>query len=135
MRAKIIGISIGLLMVTGLLPLSLAETTDSGVELEIMISTGPVMLTPHFRVTNIGDQTAHNVKVTDTLVEGDVLYNNRVMKIADSLAPEETERAYLKTGIIGYGVITIMINVTCDEGVFSSGPTNGFIIGPFILIP
>ena len=135
MRAKIIGISIGLLLITTLVPLSLAETTAAGVELDVKILTGPHVITPSLRVKNVGDETAHNVKVTDTVVVGDVLYNNREMKISDSLAPDEHEITALNTGLIGFGVFSITVNVTCDEGVFSSGVTNGFIIGPFLLIP
>jgi len=135
MRAKIIGISIGIILVAAFIPLSLAGTTDAGVELEVKILTGPHVISPALRVKNVGDETAHNVKVTDTVVVGDVLYNNREMKISDSLGPDEMEITSLNTGLIGFGVFSITVNVTCDEGFFSSGVTNGFIIGPFLLIP
>ena len=66
-------------------------TADSGPELEVEILTGPHFPSPAFRVVNFGDETAHNLRLTDTAVVGNILYNNRYINIADSLVPDEMD--------------------------------------------
>ena len=123
------------MLITALIPLSLANTTDSGAELDVSFLSGMQFPSPSFKVKNIGDVTVHNIALTDTIVVGDVLYNNRERKIADSLLPDESSFKPLNSLLIGFGVFNITITVTCDEGIFSSDLTHGFIIGPFSLIP
>jgi hypothetical protein len=100
-----------------------------------MLLSGGQFPSPSFKVKNIGDVTVHNIVLTDTIVVGNVLYNNREKNIADSLPPDESSIKPLNSWLIGFGVFNITITVTCDEGVFSSDVTHGFIIGPFSFIP
>ena len=108
---------------------------DSGVELTIKIHTGLRFPVPTYTVENIGDAPAHNVKITDTAIEGNILYNNRVVNIADIIEPDQSEWCDSNSYFIGFGLFSMVITVTCDEGVFTSSKTNGFIIGPFMFIP
>ena len=110
-------------------------TADSGPELEVEILTGPHFPSPSVRVVNIGDVTVHNLKLTDTLVDGNILYNNRDVTIEDSLEPDEWDITSVNSWFFGLGIFSITVTVTCDEGVFSSDVTNGFIIGSLVLIP
>jgi hypothetical protein len=108
---------------------------DSGAELEINVYTGFMFPAPTYWVENIGDAPAHNVKITDTAVEGNILYNNRVVNIADIIEPDHGKNCDSNSLFIGFGLFSITVTVTCDEGVFTSSETNGFIIGPFTFIP
>jgi len=108
---------------------------DSGVELVIKIHTGFRFPVPTYTVENIGDAPAHNVKITDTSIEGNILYNNRVVNIADIIEPDQHKFCDSDSWFVGFGLFSIVVTVTCDEGVFTSSETNGFIIGPFIFIP
>jgi hypothetical protein len=108
---------------------------ESGPVLNIEILSGPQFPGPSFRVKNIGDETAHNVELTDITVYGDILYNNRDMKIADEIEPSNWDISSVNSWFVGFGVFSMIITITCDEGVFYSDETNGFIIGPFMLIP
>ena len=110
-------------------------TADSGPELEVEILTGPHFPSPSVRVVNIGDVTVHNLKLTDTVVEGNILYNNRDVTMKDSLEPDERDITSVNSWFFGFGIFSITVTVTCDEGVFSSDVTNGFIIGSLVLIP
>lgn len=110
-------------------------TADSGPELEVEVLTGPHFPSPAFRVVNIGDVTVHNLRLTDTIVVGNILYNNRDINIADSLVPDEMDIDSVNSWFFGFGIFSITVTVTCDEGVFSSDVTNGFIIGSLVLIP
>ena len=110
-------------------------TADSGPELEVEILTGPHFPSQAFRVVNIGDVTVHNLRLTDTIVVGNILYNNRDINIADSLVPDEMDIDSVNSWFFGFGIFSITVTVTCDEGVFSSDVTNGFIIGSLVLIP
>jgi hypothetical protein len=110
-------------------------TADSGPELEVEILTGPHFPSPSFRVVNIGDEAVHNLRLTDTIVDGKILYNNRDMNMKDILEPDERDIASVNSWFFGFGIFSVTVTVTCDEGVFSSDVTNGFIIGSLVLIP
>ncbi len=116
------------------LTFSVATHNESGPVLEVRILTGFQFPNPSFRVDNIGDETAHNIKLTDITVNGSILYNNREMKIADEMEPSDWDISSANSWFIGYGVFSMVLTVTCDEGVFYSDKTNGLIIGPFMFI-
>ena len=117
------------------LPVVMGAThNESGPVLDVRIITGPIFPAPSFRVDNIGDESAHNVELTDIAVEGNVIYNNRSGKIADEMEPDDWTINAVNSCFIGYGVFSIVLTVTCDEGVFYSDKTNGIIFGPFIFI-
>lgn len=119
---------------TVLTPIS-AVNNISGPELEIKILPGPTFPTPTMKITNLGDDSAHNVKIIDTEVNGKILYNNRETMVANILEPDSFELASVNSWFFGFGLFNITVYVSCDEGVFVSDTTNGFIIGSLILIP
>ena len=117
------------------LTFSVATHNENGPVLEVELSNGVQFPGPSFRVKNIGDETAHNVELTDITIDGNVLYNNRNAKISDEIGPGNSTYDVANSWFVGYGIFSIVITVECDEGVFSSIQTNGFIIGPFMFIP
>jgi len=123
------------LMMLMSLPVVMGAThNESGPVLNVRILTGPQFPGPSFRVDNIGDESAHNVELTDVAVEGNVLYNNRIVKIADEMEPGDWDISSANSIFIGFGVFSMVLTVTCDEGVFYSDKTNGIIFGPIIFI-
>jgi len=135
-RKKILAVIVICLMMLMSLPLVMgANHNQSGPVLNIEILSGPHFPSPAFRVKNIGDETAHNIKLTDIIVNGSILYNNRDMKIADEMEPSDWVISRSNSFFIGFVVFSMVITVFCDENVFYSDETNGFIIGPFLFIP
>jgi hypothetical protein len=134
MKKTILCVIVSMMLLLTSLTFSVATHNESGPALEVRILTGFQFPNPSFRVDNIGDETAHNVELTDITVDGDILYNNRDMKIADEIESGHWTIDAANSWFIGYGVFSMVVTVTCDEGVFSSDETNGFIIGPFIFI-
>ena len=114
---------------------SFAISESSGPDIDIEMLRGPHFPSPQYKITNIGDEPAHNVKITDVDVNGKILYNNRVTSIADVLEPDYYHIVDVNSWFFGFGVFNITISVSCDEGMFVSDTTNGFIIGSLILIP
>ena len=114
---------------------SFAISESSGPEIDIEILRGPHFPSPMMRITNNGDNSAHNVKITNVDVNGNILFNNRETIVADVLEPDSYEIADVNSLFIGFGLFNITIFVTCDEGVFISDTVNGLIIGSLILIP
>ena len=108
---------------------------DSGPELEIKILPGPSFPAPAIKVTNIGDETAHNVHLTNVNIDGNVLFNNRGVNIANTLDSDNFIICTPNSWIIGFGLFTMNVTIECDEGVFISESSNGFIIGALQLIP
>ena len=87
-----------------------------------------------FSAKNIGDATAHNVTLSSTSFEGNVLYNNRTNIFANELEPGQSRWA--STGIfLGFGTFTVTMTITCDEGVSDTTSANGVAFGPFCYIP
>ena len=112
-----------------------ALQNNSGPEIDIEMLRGPHFPSPQYKITNTGDEPAHNVKITDVDVNGKILYNNRETRVADVLEPDYYHIADVNSWFFGFGVFNITISVSCDEGMFVSDTTNGFIIGSLILIP
>jgi hypothetical protein len=132
---KTLAVIVICLMMLMSLPVVMGAThNESGPVLDVIILTGFQFPGPSFRVNNIGDETVHNIKLTDITVNGSILYNNREMKIADEMEPGDWDISSANSWFIGYGVFSLVITVTCDEGVFYSDKTNGIIIGPFMFI-
>ena len=134
MKKTIVCIIVSMLFLLTSLTFAVATHNESGPVLDVRILTGMQFPGPSFKVKNIGDETAHNVELTDIAVDGNVLYNNRSVKIADEIEPGHWTIDVANSWFIGFGIFSMIVTVTCDEGVFSSDETNGFIIGPFIFI-
>jgi hypothetical protein len=122
------------ILFTIITPIS-AINNSSGPQLDIYILPGPIFPSPTIKITNRGDESAHNVKIIDTDVNGKILYNNRETKIADVIEPDTFKLASVNSWFFGFGIFNITIYVSCDEGMFISDTTNGLIIGSLILIP
>ncbi|MCD4664487.1 MAG: hypothetical protein K8R68_04385 [Bacteroidales bacterium] len=134
MKKGIVCIIVSMMFLLTSLTFSVATHNESGPVLYVGILTGIQFPGPSFRVKNIGDESAHNVELIDIAVDGNVLYNNRSEKIADELEPGDGTIDAVNSCFIGYGVFSMVLTVTCDEGVFYSDKTNGIIIGPFMFI-
>ena len=105
------------------------------VRVEIEVIRGWHLPAPLYEIKNTGDTSIHNVVLINTTVDGPILYNNRDVVIADVIEPGDWAHFDSNTWFIGFGMFSIEISVTCDEGIFSSDVTNGFIIGSLIFIP
>jgi hypothetical protein len=126
------------LLIMGLsIPLTPAEDTsnESGPEFEVGLEFCISIYGPSIYVKNIGDATAHNVKLIDLDIDGFVVYNNRVTSFRDDVEPGHAIFTYPNSFFIGFGIFTVSITVTCDEGVTGTGTGNGIIIGPIIFVP
>jgi len=134
MKKGIVCIVVSMMFLLTSLTFSVATHNESGPVLYVGILTGIQFPGPSFRVRNIGDESAHNVELIDIAVDGNVLYNNRSVKIADEMEPGDSTIDAVNSCFIGYGVFSMVLTVTCDEGVFYSDKTNGLIIGPFMFI-
>ena len=142
MKNKIIGIVVCTLLIATTIPM--AVTANEEPMLKVDIQHGLPYLQLFFFVRNIGDATAHNVTFTDVNISGDVVYNNRgYISIYNSTNPynktndiEPGNRGYgtVDSLVVGLGVFTVIITVTCDEGTFYSDKTYGLIFGPFMII-
>ena len=114
---------------------SFAISEFFGPEIDIEILRGPHFPSPMMRITNNGDNSAHNVTITDVNINGNILFNNRETIVADILEPYSYKIADVNSWFFGFGLFNITIFVTCDEGVFISDTVNGLIIGSLIFIP
>ena len=109
---------------------------NSGPELETHIISGFSFLLVEIHVENIGDTTAHNVKLTDIVIEGNVILNFQESKIwSVDLEPGEWTFLDPNSMTIGFGKFTISMTVKCDEGASSTSSVSGLIFGPLIFIP
>ena len=122
-------------------PLATAENTskNSGPEFEVglypSIGFGLSFHGFEISVKNIGDSTAHNVTLINLSIDGNVLYNNRVTKWERDIEPGTTLLGSPNSLFIGMGRFTATMTITCDEGIIGTGSGNGFIFGPFIIVP
>ena len=91
----------------------------------------------HLKVQNIGNATAHNVTLSSTSFEGNVLYNNRTFIITETLEPGNTTVSFLwQSGLnLGFGIFIVTITITCDEDASDTTSANGIAFGPFCYIP
>jgi len=127
-----------MLVLTTILPSTIAKT-ESGPELEVglytSISFGLNYDGLQIYVKNIGDETAHNVNLIDLSIDGHVLYNNRVTEWGGDIGPGSTLMDTPDTILIGIGVFTATMTVSCNENMTFIGTGNGFILGMFIFVP
>jgi len=76
--------TISLLIIGMSLPIITAENTggESGPELQVKLKPafGNCFVYDVFKISvkNVGDATAHNVTLIDLIIDGKVLYNNRI---------------------------------------------------------
>jgi hypothetical protein len=120
-----------------ILPMVFAENTiDSGPELESYIRNGFRISTFQIVVINIGDETAHEVKITHATVEGNIFFNFQESKLeSEDLGPGEVIELDTNSLALGLGNFSISITVSCDEGASSTSSVIGLIFGPFMIIP
>jgi hypothetical protein len=111
------------------------HASENTVDIDVYILSGPHVLSPKIKVTNMGESDIHDVRITDVSVEGNILYNNRESLLTDGLEPGEYTLGQPNSLFLGYGIFSMNITVECDEGTCTTDETNGFIIGWFFLIP
>lgn len=109
---------------------------ESEPKLETYIVTGFSLLLVKINVENIGDETAHNVTISNISTGGNVIFNFQKSKLwSVDLKPGEKTVLDPNSVILGFGKFTISIEVTCDEGKSSTSSVTGLIFGPLIIIP
>lgn len=129
-----------LFMVLGcmlILPVGSADImSDSGPELETYFHTGFDVLAFQIIVKNTGDETAHNVTITNASAHGGILFNFQEAKMW-SEDVEPGGRIFLDTNgmAFGLGVCSVSITVSCDEGISSTSSAVALCIGPLFIIP
>ena len=146
MKKKIIGIFVCMLMIAAtVLPVSSTLTIEKSsipasslnnqepvLEAEIQSHVGIFAILVH--VENIGNQPAHNVTISDTSFEGNVIYNNRELLVDEEIKPGEY--GFGGIGIfMGLRKFTVTVTVTCDEGVSDTVSANGFALFIWCFIP
>ena len=145
MKKKIVGIFVCMLLMGTALPVSSTATVEKSlIPASSLNSQEPVLeaeIESHvgifailIRVKNIGNQSAHNVTISDTSFEGNVIYNNR-----ESLVDDEIEPGGIGFGgigvFLGFRKFTVTVTVTCDEDVSDSVSANGFALLIWCFIP
>jgi len=60
--------------------------------------------------------------------------NQKVQKFCLDIEPGNRGYGTVDSWVVGFGVFSVIITVTCDEGTFYSDKTYGLIFGPFMLI-
>jgi hypothetical protein len=120
------------------LPMITAETpvNDSGPELESYIRNGFRIFTFQILVKNTGDETAHNVTITNATADGNIFFNFQESKLpGENLEPGKNTELGTNSMVLGFGNFSISITVSCDEGASSTSSVIGLIFGPFMIIP
>jgi hypothetical protein len=137
MQKKILFLGVSLFFIVAITILTPLSTfaISYGPDIDIEILRGPHFPSPMMRITNNGDEPAHNVIIKNVEINGNILYNNRESRVADILEPDSYKMADANSWFFGFGLFNITIYVSCDEGMFISDTLNGLIIGSLILIP
>ena len=145
MKMKYIVVLICMLLISTALPVSSTATVEkSSIPASSLDSQEPVLeaeIESNFgifailiRVKNIGNQPAHNVTISDTSFEGNVIYNHRESLVDDEIEPGGI--GYGDIGIfMGFRKFTVTVTVTCDEDVSDSVSANGFALLIWCFIP
>jgi hypothetical protein len=133
---KIIIVSIVVIVILGFLPIVSSENgMENKPDLETSIRTGFNMIF-YMYVENIGDETAHNVTLTNVTVDGNVIFNfQEINQYSVNIPPGERTIIDPNSFSIGFGVFTVTMTVSCDEKVMSTASANGLMFGPFYIIP
>ena len=102
-----------------ILPMVFAENTiDSGPELESYIRNGFRIFTFQILVKNTGDETAHNVTITNATADGNIFFNFQESKLSgENLEPGKVTELGTNSMVLGFGNFSISITVSCDEGL------------------
>ena len=127
-------ILVSIVIILAIIPSVSSVQNNSGPQLDVKILPGPTFPTPTIKITNCGDESAHNVKIIDTDVNGKVIFNNRETNVADIIEPSSFKITSVNSWFFGFGIFNMTVYVSCDEGDFMSDTTNGIIIGSLILI-
>ena len=129
--------TISFLIIGMVLPTITAENTiDSGPELESYIRNGFRIFTFQILVKNTGDETAHNVTITNATADGNIFFNFQESKLSgENLEPGKVTELGTNSMVLGFGNFSISITVSCDEGASSTSSVIGLIFGPFMIIP
>ena len=134
---KFFVISLVLLMCLCLIPgISAEKSNNEGVELETSIMTGVNVWFFGIYVDNVGEEVAHNVRLTDVTVDGNVIFNFQESKQYErDINPGAMTLLDPNSGVIGYGKFDLSMTITCDEGCTLTSSVEGFMFGPFYIIP
>jgi hypothetical protein len=144
MKMKIIGLLVCMLLILTILPVSGTAFLERSSKpftvsnqqpiLEVEIKTHNGIFVVPINVRNIGEQPAHNVTISDTSVEGNVVFNHRDYIVDDELLPGEL--GYSSVGIFfGFRKFTVTITVSCDEDVSDTTSANGIAFLIWCYIP
>jgi hypothetical protein len=109
-------------------------TGYTGPVLQVEIRTQFGIFYVGFSVENVGNETAHNITISNISFDGNIIYNSRTSLITQKLDPDR-DVYDITEPFLGLGVFTITINVTCDEGVVGTASANGIAFGPCFFIP
>ena len=120
-----------------LIPVIPAEySMESQPELETYVITGLGSWVIKIHVKNTGDSIAHNVSIKEIEIEGHALINFQESTLwSVDLAPGEWTILDPNSLIIGFGMFTISLMVSCDEESSSTSSVTGILCGPFFFIP
>jgi hypothetical protein len=109
---------------------------ESGPELETYILSGFSLIFTKIHVENIGDETAHNVRISEVTIDGNVIFNFQESKLwSVDIEPGAIVILDPNNMIFGFGKFTISMTVICDEGASSTSTVTGLIFGPIVFIP
>ena len=145
MKRKIVGILVCALIITTIIPISLASENngknnlnESEPEFEVGLAPGvftsiPLNILPfgelRISIRNIGDATAHNVKLINLSADGNILFNSRIIEWNRDIEPGKKILGYFNGMFMGFGRFNMTMTITCDEGVIGTGRSSGFILG------
>jgi len=151
MKRKIIGVFVCMLLLMQIIPISVGVTNDaennldeSEPEFEVGLAPGvfssiPLNIFPfgdlQISIRNIGDATAHNVKLINLSADGNLLFNSRIIEWNKDIEPDHKLRESITGMFMGFGRFNMTMTITCDEGVIGTGRSSGFIIGILMFIP
>jgi len=113
----------------------IVHASENTADIDVYIISGPHLISPTIKITNTGDVAVHNILITNVSIQGNILFNNRESLIVDMLNPGEKAIGQPNSLFLGYGLFSMTITIECEEGVYTTDETNGFIIGWFFLIP
>ena len=125
-----------MLLLSGFSFTNAVNEEESGPEMETYIHTGFNFFAFQIIVRNVGDETAHNVTITDATAEGNILFNFQdSMMWSEDVEPGE--RIFLDTNgmAFGLGTCSVTMTVSCDEGVSSTSSAVALCLGPLFIIP
>jgi len=142
---KTVGIFVCMLLIGAVIPIScigyeekvlIAKSTINSQEplLKVTILQHMGISSIRIHVENLGNQTAHNVTISDSSFEGNIIYNHRDLLIDKEIEPGKY--GYGSTYIfLGFKKFTMTVTVTCDEGISDTTSADGFALFLWCFIP